>query len=138
MKQGAALPIVLLTITMTSALAVGGVFVARGVAASARLAQRAPEVQAPAESALVHAVVSWDSAARAQQPVGATVSLSPASTSELITAAWATRIGATTFWLVAETTSRTRPLLRRRLGLVVRVSAEAPMVVPQRGWSELP
>ncbi len=138
MKHGAALPIALMTITMTSALAVGGMFVARSVVASARLTQRAPEVQARAESALVHAVVSWDSAARVQQPVGVTVSLNAASTSEATTEAWATRLGASTFWLVAETTSRTRPLLRRRLGLVVRVSAGLPVVVPRRGWSELP
>jgi len=138
MSRGAALPVVLLAMTMASALAVGGVYVARGVAASARLSQRGAALQPSAESVLVEAVANWDSLAWSDQPVGSVVSVTGVSSSGTQTDAWITRLGEHIYWLVAESSTPVRPGLRRRIGLLVTVSGGFPTAVPQRGWTELP
>ena len=138
MKRGAALPMMLLVIAMTSALAVGGAFVARQMAANGRAFERGAGLEPLAEAALVGAVVQWDSLARADQAIGGTVVL-PSSVDELARAdVWITRLTPVVYWVVAEARGISRPRLTRRLGVVVRVVAGSPGVVPERGWSELP
>ena len=62
MSRGAALPVVLFALAMASALAVGGLFVARRLVASAQTSQRGSGIETVAESILVMAVANWDSA----------------------------------------------------------------------------
>jgi len=138
MKRGAALPMMLLVISMTSALAVGGAFVARQMAANARALERGGALEPLAEAALVGAVVRWDSLGRAAQTVGSTVAL-PSAVDELARAdVWVTRLTPVVYWVVAEARGISRPRLSRRLGVVVRVVDGSPRVVSERGWSELP
>lgn len=138
MTRGAALPVVLFALAISSALAVGGAYAARQLAASARASQRGLELEPTAERAIVDAVAAWDSAARADQPVGVSVALSASSTSLLLTRAWVTRTTTRTYWLVAESRTAGNPMLRRRLGLLVRIAEGHPVPVPLRSWSELP
>lgn len=123
---------------MTSALAVGGAFVARQMAAMVRLAEGGAELEPLAETAIVDAISAWDSAGRSLQPVGATAVLAthvlPAARSDV----WATRLTETTYWLVSEAYGTARPRLSRRLGAVVRLTNGAPRLVSERAWSELP
>jgi hypothetical protein len=138
MNRGAAIPVVLFALAMASALAVGGAYVTRQLAASTKAVQRGAESEPMSERALVEAVVSWDSVARAHQSIG-TVAMLPASrTNGVRTDAWITRISESGYWLVAESTADVRPVLRRRIGLLIRVSAGVPALVPERAWSELP
>jgi hypothetical protein len=138
MNRGAALPIVLFALAMASALSVGGAYVTRQLAATARAAQRGAESEPMAERALVEAATSWDSVARAHQPVGAVASLPASSMNGVRTDAWITRISESAYWLVAESTADLRPVLRRRIGLLIRTSGGVPALVLERAWSELP
>jgi hypothetical protein len=138
MNRGIALPVVLFALALSSALAVGGVYVTRQVAASARAAQRGAALETMSEGALVDAVSSWDSLARAQQAVGAVAALPTSSVDGVESGAWVTRIGASAYWLVAQSTSSSRPVLRRRIGLLIWITNGVPKPVPQRAWGELP
>jgi hypothetical protein len=128
----------LFAMTMASALAVGGAFVTRELAASARSALRGSDLEPAAERVLVDAIVSWDSASRAQQGVGVVSALPPPSSVGVRTDAWITRLSGRTYWLVAQSESGVRPSLRRRIGVVIQLSDGAPQLVPLRAWSELP
>jgi hypothetical protein len=138
MRPAAALPSVLLALALTSALAVGGAYVARQHAAMARVSQLGLELVVAAEAALVDAVIQWDSASFDALPVGQAVALPVASDSATRCEVWATRTGAGQFWLVAQASSRARPGFRRRAGLLVTTSSGEPQVLGPRGRMELP
>lgn len=138
MRRGAALPTMILVLAMTSALAVGGAFVARQVAANARVLERGATLEPLAESALVAAVAAWDSVARDEQVIGSSVSGTTTNAESADCQLAITRLTASLYWLVAEAQTTSRPRLRRRLGLLVRVTAGVPRAVPQRAWAELP
>lgn len=137
-RGGGALPLVLLTIALVSALGVGGLAVSRALAAGTRIAGRAMTVQGVVEGALTGVVASWDSLARAAQPVGVVIAAPPQVERGVQVAAWVTRIGDRTYWLVAEATLPGRPVLRRRLGLVIHTNGGAAAPVPARAWAQLP
>lgn len=138
-SRGAALPVVLLALAMSSALAVGGVYVARQLASAASLGQRASTLGPTAEALLVTAYASWDSVGRADQPVGSTTDLPPLSDAAGVRAiGWVTRTGLDQYWLVAEASLTHKPLLRTRLGLVVSTAHGRPRPIPRRAWAELP
>lgn len=138
MRRAAALPLVLFAMTMVSALAVGGTYVTRQLAASARSAERRAQLEPEAERALAEAIVTWDSVARSAQQVGTVASLSMNGVGGVRTEAWITRTTALTYWLVAEASDDTPPSLRRRIGVVIRASGGVAALVSQRAWSELP
>lgn len=138
MKKAAALPAVLFALAITSALAVGGAYVSRQLAASVGLSHRSLELRPVAEIALIDHLVAWDSAARADQPVGSVVSFPTSSASFVQTEVWITRASTSLYWLVAEVSHSSKPVLRRRVGILVRVSGGPPALVPDRAWSELP
>lgn len=138
MRRGVALPVVLFAIATTSALAVGGTYLTRQYAAAVRTTRRQGELEPAAERALVEVVATWDSVARSEQLVGAVVALPPVSTASARSDVWITRISARAYWLVAEASTGVKPPLRRRIGVLVRVSEEVPALVSDRAWSELP
>lgn len=138
MRQGAALPAVLLALTMTSALAVGGAFVARQQAAAARFSGSGEALLPAAEMALVQALASWDLAARDSQLIGMSVRLTAVSGRVPTTDLWITRAGPTLFWIVVEARTIVEPVLRRRIGVLVEVSGDTAEMIPLRGWTDLP
>ena len=138
MRRGTALVAMLFVLTLVSALAVSGVYAARRLAAMQRDGESGQRLESDAESALVDAVVGWDTAARAAQPVGSVVSTSSADSSRADAALWITRLSPTVYWLVAETNDASRIPLRRRVGLLIHVVAGVPEAVSERAWSELP
>jgi hypothetical protein len=138
MKRGAALPVVLLAITMASALAVGGAFVSRQYAGAARLSHHGSDLLPAADAAVVEAIAAWDSAARKTQPVGTVVAFPAGPSSSPRPAVWITRTSPQLYWLVAEASSDSRPVLRRRIGVLVRDSAGIAKTVAWRGWADLP
>jgi len=138
MRRGGTLPVVLFVLALTSALSVSGSFVARQLSAAALATRRGAELEPAVERALVEAIAQWDSVARATQLVGAVAIVTESQAQGVRTDAWVTRIGEKTFWLVAESTLDSRPRLRRRIGVLVRVSAGSPSPVPERAWSEFP
>lgn len=137
-RAGAALPMVIFAITMASALAVGGAFVSRQLAASARLGQRADLLAPAAEGALVNAIAGWDSVARAADTLGHSAALSGTTSDGLQTSVWVTRVSPACYWMVAEAISGARPVLRRRIGVLVRSISGVPTIVSGHGWSDLP
>jgi len=137
-KRGAALPMVLFSIAIGSAMVVGGAYVTRQLAAGSMTAQRGALLDPLAEGALVGALAAWDSTERASQPLGVTVRLPSVSVPGAFASAWITRLTDQTWWLVGEATVLHKPLMRRRLGLLVLVAEGAPAAVQSRAWAELP
>jgi hypothetical protein len=135
---GAALPIMLLMLALTSALVVGGVFVTRQVIASVRASEHAAAVEPAAEMALVDAIAQWDTTQRALQPVGLTQPLSTYAGVGVSTSVWATRLSARSYWLVAESRDGTRPVLCLRLGVLVQITNAVAAPVRNRAWTPLP
>ena len=134
MKWGTALPATLFAMAITSALAAGGLYVSRRHAATVSESNAALELRARTERAAIEAVVQWDSAARAIQPVGVTDELSaPAGTD-----AWITKTGELEYLVVAESRTARRPALYHRIGLTVVVSDGRPRLSFPRAWSLLP
>jgi predicted anti-sigma-YlaC factor YlaD len=128
-RRGAALPSVLLTVALTSALAVGSVYVSRQLIAGARLTTGALQLQPELESALANAMATWDSSARASQPIGSTVALADA---------WVTRLAENLYLIVAEASRARAPVLRRRSGVLTTTYGGAARPVPDRAFFELP
>lgn len=138
MKPGAALPAVLFAMAMMSALTVGGAYVARQLAGSARLGHRGAELQPSAEASLVNTIATWDSTARAEQPIGSVFAVTSEPAAPLPTDVWITRTGPALYWLVSEASNESKPVLRRRIGVLVSVANGAPRLVSHRAWTELP
>jgi Kef-type K+ transport system membrane component KefB len=137
-RRGAALPIVLFTLALASALSVGGLYVARKLATATRTSQRGADLELVAEGVLVMAVANWDSAQRTTQPIGSTAQLATASEALSRATGWITRTAELDYWVVAEAQYTAKPLLRRRLGLVLRSEKGYPKPSSPRAWAELP
>jgi uncharacterized protein HemX len=139
MKRGAALPVVLFALAICTGLAVGGLYVTRQLARATSATQRGRDLEHVAEGALANALVGWDSSAHAAQAVGLAVERpSTLSTSAVRATVWTTRISEREYWLVAEAETVDKPLLHRRLGLLVSVNEERASPLHARAWSELP
>ena len=129
MRRAAALPSVLLTVALTSALAAGSVYVSRQFIAGARLTTGALQLQPTVETSLSNALASWDSSARASQPIGSTVALADA---------WVTRLTENLYLLVAEASRAQAPTLLRRSGVLTTTYGGTPRPVPERAFFDLP
>lgn len=138
MKKAAALPAVLFTLSLASALSVGGVFVARQLAAGNRHGQSAAMLQEAAEQALVESLVSWDTLQRGEQTVGFTATLAQSEIGSTRTETWITRFSSTGYWIVAEARFRRESPLTRRVGLLVSAADSVPRTLRPRAWGELP
>ena len=134
MRFGAALPATLFALAMTSAMAVGGVYVARRHAASAAETSNAASLLAAAERAAIDAFVSWDTLARREQPIGPSVELRPGAHATV----WVTRTAELEYLVVAEARSATRPAQFHRIALSVVIRAGAPRLPFPRAWALLP
>ena len=134
MTRGAALPATLFALAITSAMAVGGLYVSRRHGATVAESNAALELRPLAERAAIDAVVQWDSAARAMQPIGATTALAAPEG----TGCWITRTGEREYLIVAESRTARRPALYHRIGLSVVVSDGAPKLPFPRAWTLLP
>lgn len=137
-SRGAALPAVLFTVAIGSALVVGGAYLTRQLAATAATAHRGAGIEPAAELAIVAELAGWDSAGRSDQVVGATTASPPQVLEGASVRLWVTRLSARTYWIVAEARGRGKPLLQRRLGALVDWEPGALPLVPIRGWAELP
>lgn len=137
-RSGAALVIVLFAISLTGALAAGGVYLSRSFTRAVRATVTGADLSLPAEGALVSLIAAWDSAARIAQPLGSTVIASVAGFEAGSTRAWITRLAVDFYWLQAESAAGNRPMLRRRVGLLVTTRSGAPRPAPDRAWSALP
>ena len=134
MSRGAALPATLFALAITSAMAVGGLYVTRRHATAAAESNAALALRPLAERAAIDAVVQWDSAARAQQPIGVTETLSGPPGTLL----WVTRSGELEYLVVAEARTERRPALYHRIGLSLVVSEGRPRLPFPRAWTLLP
>lgn len=138
MRAGFALIVVLFAVSLGSALAVGGAYVTRQMAASARQSSRGLELEPHAEQTLVRAIADWNVGVRDSQAVGSVMPLPTISNSRVRVSAWITRTTLRQYWLVSESASDAKPLLRRRLGVLIRVQSGSPRVVSARAWADLP
>lgn len=134
MKPGAALPATLFALAMTSAMAVGGLYVARRHAASSLETNAAVALRPSAERAAIGVIVAWDSTARAAQPTGTTATLLDAGDLGL----WITRTAELEYLVVAEARTSTRPALYHRVALSVVLREGGPRLPFPRAWALLP
>lgn len=134
--RGFALPVVLFSISIGAALAVGGAYVTRQLAATATTVTRSADLQALVEElAARHSAL--DSASRALG-VGNTSAGGPVSRNGFTGRWWITRLDSTTWWVVAEGYEGVKPLHYNRLGQIVVDSAGSALPVRSRGRAELP
>lgn len=138
MRRAAALPMVLMSLGLIGALAVGGAFVARRFVADARNDNRALDLRPAAEQAIVAALAGLDSAALASHAPGSTFASGGQVTPKSVTSAWITVLGPTSAWIVAEAKTSTKPLLRRRLGVIWRLAQRGSGEGAGFTWIELP
>ena len=134
MTRGAALPATLFALALTSALAVGGLYVARRHKSATLDAAAATVLRPSAESAAIDAFVSWDSVARADQLVGTTVTMD----STVERAVWITRTTDDQYLIVSEARTTRSPIFYHRVGLSVVISAGQRRLPYPRAWSLLP
>lgn len=134
MTRGAALPATLFALAMTSAMAVGGLYVARRHVASSLETNASLALRPAAERAAIETIVQWDSVARADQFIGTTTMLREAAGLGV----WITRTAELEYVVVAESRSATRPALYHRLTLSIVVSAGRPGLAFPRAWAQLP
>jgi hypothetical protein len=133
-SRGAALPATLFALAMTSAMAIGGLHVARRHAASALEMNAALGLQGSAERAALEVLVNWDSAARVDQPVGHTATLIDHAGLGL----WITRIAELDFLIVAEARTASSPTFSHRVALSVVFSDGRARLPFPRAWALLP
>lgn len=131
------LPVVLFTVSLGGALAVGGAFVSRQLATSAKTLTRAEPLGAAAQEWAIHTLLAWDSAA-AGIPLGGTVHRLSTELDAARINVWSTRVDSSVYWIVVEATGKVKPLMRQRLGFIGLDSAGHLALVPTRAWSELP
>lgn len=138
MRRAAALVVVLVALALATALTVGGTFLARQLAAGPRWSQIGADLEAAAERALADAIAAWDSVARGDQPLGFSAELAERRDAATMTRVWITRSSERGYWLVAESMTTGNLKLRRRLGASVVSEGGQAVLLPQRGWIELP
>jgi hypothetical protein len=138
MSRGSALPTALFALAFIGALIVGVTFGTRQATAVALLAERSAGLEPAAEQSLVTALAAWDSLARSNQVIGSVQTLAVVSQPGTTSSVWVTRLSQRVFWVVGQATNAGPPLLRRRLGVLVRASGTRPALVPGRAWGELP
>ena len=134
MKTGVALPATIFALAMTSAMAVGGVYVARRHAASASEESVAASLLPAAERGAIDVLVAWDTVSRAQQPIGMAMPVSQAPTATV----WVTRTSEFEYLIVSEASSGPRPTQRHRIGLSVVTTGAVPRLPFPRAWTLLP
>lgn len=137
-SSGAALLAVLLALSFTSALVVGGAYVTRQVATASGLRNRGTALEPLVEEAIVRAAVTWDSASRNAQAIGVMAELAHTADARIEVTTSGLRLNAGMWWIVSEARSTAKPLLYRRLGLLVLTSAGGVRPLRSRAWSELP
>ena len=138
MKRAAALPTVLFALCIVGALTVGGAHVSRRAADDANADRQALDLGPLAEEALAEVVAAWN-----PDTAGAMLTGSVAQAPDLVRPGvrvrlWLTRLTAGEYWLVAEAERTRKPLLRKRLTVVVRVDSGGVQPAPQVAWFELP
>lgn len=135
---GFAIPVVLFTISLGGALAVGGAFVTRQMATSARAQTRGIGLDGVAEEWAVRTLAGWDSAATSALPVGASRVVADGQVPTGWVTVWVTRTASDVYLVVVEVRTNSKPLLRRRLGLIAVGAADGRLRVPPGAWVDLP
>ena len=83
---------VLLSLGIVGALAVGGAYVTRQFVGDARMAQQAAVMEPDLERALASAVATWDTTTRGNQAAGVTMEVSQPDFPGVRTRLWITRL----------------------------------------------
>jgi len=137
-RVGVALPAVLFSMALTSALVVGGVYAARQQGAAARLARSATELSGPLEQVLVGKVTAWDTAGRSALVIGAVIADSPVRLEGVSVTTRVRRLNQHTYWLVAEAAAASSYGIQSRLGLLVHANEGQIRPVPDAAWMRIP
>lgn len=137
-RVGVALPAVLFSMALTSALVVGGVYAARQQGAAARLARSATELSGPLEQVLVGKVTAWDTAGRSALVIGAVIADSPVRLEGVSVTTRVRRLNQHTYWLVAEAAAASSYGIQSRLGLLVHAREGQIRPVPEAAWMRIP
>jgi hypothetical protein len=137
-RVGVALPAALLSMALTSALVVGGVYAARQQRSRAKLASSATELNAPLEQVLVGKVTASDTATLSALVVGAVIVEAPVVLAGLSVTTRIRRLNQHTYWLVAEAAISSSYLIQGRLGLLVHCHEGRLRPVPGAAWMRIP
>lgn len=137
-RVGVALPAVLLSMALTSALVVGGLHAARQQGSAARLARLATELHGPLEQVLVGKVTAWDTAGRSALVIGAVIVESPVVFEGVSVTTRIMRLNQHAYWLVAEAATASSYGIQSRLGVLVHAHEGQIRPVPDAAWMRIP
>ena len=115
--NGFSLPVVMFALSLGSALAVGGAFVTRQMAAGAKILSRSAGVDAAA--AEWAARTATGDSHPGERSIGAPAQLATIDLPDATVNRWVVRIDSAAAWVVAEATTKRKPLQRRRLGVLL-------------------
>jgi hypothetical protein len=136
-KRAAALPMVLMSLGLIGALAVGGAFASRRAVADARTDNRTLALRPAAEHGLVTALAGIDSAILESTP-GSTFSGPQIVTAQTVTSTWISVVSGRSAWVVSEAVSTSKPLLQNRLAILCTRVSGTQSGCSAAVWFELP
>ena len=132
------MPVVLFAMALTSAMVVGGVYVARVQGSAARMARSSTGLHASLEQVLAEKVTNWDTGGRSAAPIGAVVVEASAMVDGVLVATTVRRLSPETYWFVAEAVSSSSLGIQGRLGMLVHSQAGRIRPVPGAPWARIP
>lgn len=138
MRRAAALPTVLFALSLIGALTVGSAHVTRRAAEDSRADQGTLALGPLAEDALAEFVAGWDPDTMAALPIWGVV-LAPGLDGPGVHATVrVTRLDGSAFWVVAEAVTLRKPLIYKRIAVLLLADSVGIQPAPQVAWFELP
>lgn len=138
MRRAAALPTVLFALCLIGALTVGSAHVSRRAADDARTDHGMLALGSLAEDALAEFVAGWDpNAMAALSTWGVLLAPGPPRPGVRATVR-VTRLDGAAYWLVAEAATLRKPLIYKRIAVLLLADSVGVQPAPQAAWFELP
>lgn len=137
-RRGAALAVTLFLMAVAAALIVTGSFLVRRQVAAASVDRGAIALEPLAERGLLQAIAAWDSSARRADVPGVRTDLPGLVEAQVVVAVRSTRLTAATWWITSEAQTEHKPLLRRRLGVLIDARSGRAIPAAPFSWFELP
>ena len=125
-RSGVALVAVLYFLVIAALTSIAVVFGARAAVRRSANTRTDAALVAAADVAVDGALATWNAAERDAQRIGTTVELRPQAANAITVTLWVTRLGSSSFSLVAEARDAAGPA--RRVALLVRVPLDQPHV----------
>lgn len=123
---------------IAAALIITGSFLVRRQVEAGGVDRGALMLEPLAERGLLQAMASWDSSARRADLRGSRVDLPGLVESDVVVTITSTRLSDASWWMTSDAQTEYKPLLRRRLGVLIDARSGRPIPASPFAWFELP